>query len=744
MKDAEQIFLISGMSCLDCARSIEKGVARLNGVQACTLNYTAATLRVKGDVQEANILARVRELGYVARNQATSPHSEPSDSAPHASMPANTSDNFIRFLLQRQETTLALIAAVLMLPGLLFHELLPMLDLDYPLWNLTSIAALLVAGLPVARSALRGLMVNREISINLLMTIAGIGAVVIGAYTEAGLVMTLFAIGEALEGYTMERARNAIRSLLAVAPSAATLLLGAVERQVAVTTLKIGDRILVKPGERLPMDGKVRQGTSAVNQAPITGESMPIDKEVGADVFAGSINGAGALEIEVTNLVNDNTVSRMIRMVEEAEERRAPVQRFVDRFAQLYTPAVVVVALLVATLPPLLFAAPFWNPDANSQGWLYRALELLVIACPCALVISTPVTLVSALSNAARNGVMVKGGAFLETLSRIQAFAFDKTGTLTAGQPTVIRVRSVNCQSGAGQPGTEWCAQCDDLLAWSSAVERRSEHPLAHAVLKAARERNVLEVYPAAEAVQALVGRGVQGIVNGRTLLVGSHAFFDDNITHDGARCAEIQQAASQGQTALLVSMDERYQGYITVADSVRASSQVALQQLKQAGIKTLVMLTGDNAATAQHIANQLGITDVRAELLPEQKVQAIRQLGEQYGTIAMVGDGVNDAPALANASLGIAMGAGSAQALETADMTLMSNDLSKLPFVYQLSRATMRTIRQNVAIALGIKAIFLVVVLFGVGSMWLAVLADVGASLLVTLNGLRLLRFAR
>jgi len=751
MSVGEQIFTINGIDCADCARSIEKGVASLPGVQTCVLNYTAAKLRVVGDVEPAAVVGRVADLGYTASAAVPATAAEPTT--------AGGVLGFVHFLLQRRTTVLALIGAILILPGLLFDELLPMLNWHSSWWAVTSVAALLVAGYPVARGAWRSLIINHEVSINLLMTLAGIGAVIIGAYTEAGLVMVLFAIGEALEGYTMDRARQAIRSMLQLAPNEATVLRACVdchahlgqdgyqsgacpfcgleEIRLPVEQIQIGDLMVIKPGERIAMDGLVTAGASAVNQAPITGESMPVEKAIGAPIYAGSINGEAVLTIAVTQLAVDNTISRMIRMVEEAQERRAPVQRFVDQFAHYYTPAVVGLAALVATVPPLFFGAPFWNPDANTQGWLYRALEVLVIACPCALVISTPVSLVSAISNAARNGVLIKGGAFLETLSRIKAFAFDKTGTLTAGTPTVVTVRSIDCPA---QPGV--CVPCDDMLALISAVERRSEHPLALAVVNAATARGLREHYPAAEAVTAIVGRGVSGSVNGRTVLIGSHAYFDQTVPHHAAQCAEIKLAADQGYTPMLVSADARYLGYITVADSVRPSSRDALQALQAAGAEALIMLTGDNAATAQTIAAAVGVTAVRADLLPAQKVQAIEELRGQYGTVAMVGDGVNDTPALAAATLGIAMGAGSAQALETADITLMGNDLSKLPFAYRLSQATMRIIRQNISAALGIKALFLLIVLLGAGSLWLAVLADVGASLLVTLNGMRLLRW--
>lgn len=750
----EIVFEITGMDCAECARSIERGVTRLDGVQSCSLSYETAKLRVQGAVTREQIIARVRELGY---DVATENGQQAPDNRPQAS-------SFIQFMLARRDTALAVLGGLLILPGLLFHELLPVAGVASPLPNALvdglSIAAMTVAGFPVFRSAWRALILNREIGINALMSIAGVGAVVIGAYTEAGLVMVLFAVGEALEGYTMQRARNAIRSLMAVAPNEATVLrpcidcrshlgqngytggpcpfCGLEEQRAPVSDLRVGEILIVKPGERIAMDGRVVSGASSVNQAPITGESAPVDKQVGDTVFAGSINGPGALSVEISRLAADNTISRIIRMVEEAQEQRAPTQRFVNRFAKVYTPAVVLVAGLVAIIPPALFGAPFLNPDPHTQGWLYRALELLVVACPCALVISTPVSLISAIANGARNGVLFKGGAHVETLSRARAIAFDKTGTLTIGQPVVARVRSVNCVAD----GNEQCEHCDDLLALATAIERRSEHPLARAVVNRADQSGLGSKYPAAQTVTALAGRGITGSVNGREVVIGSHAFFENAIPH-APHCDEAQAAARAGHTILMISADGHYLGYIAVADTARPGSRQALAGLREDGVAALVMLTGDNIATAQRIGEQVGVTEVRANLLPEDKVEAVRALRRQFGPVVMVGDGINDAPALAAADVGIAMGgSGTAQAMETADVALMADDLGKLPFALRLSRAAMGVIRANIGLSIGIKLAFFVVVLLGLGTMWMAVLADVGVSLLVTLNGLRLLAF--
>jgi len=757
------------MDCANCAQTVRKGVAGLPDVDSAELNFTTGTLCVRGSAPAERVVARVRELGYDVEERAPAGGHARSDHEGHdhaAGGGGVAARGLLPYLWGRGDTRAALIAALLVLPGLIFDELLPGLGVASPIFAGMAVLAMIIAGWPIARSAGRALRVNREITINLLMTIAAIGAVVIGAYTEAGLVMVLFALGEALEGYTAARARDAIRGLSALAPTEAIVLRDGGETRVAVADLRVGDAIVVRPGERLPMDGRVLAGASAVDQAPITGESRPVDKAAGDEVFAGSVNGQGTLEVRVTAAVEDTTISRMIRLVAEAQERRAPAQRFVDRFARVYTPAVIVVALLVAVVPPLLFDAPFLDPAPDVRGWLYRALALLVVACPCALVISTPVTLISAISNGARHGVLFKGGAYLEALSRVRAIAFDKTGTLTRGEPVVVEVVASDQLSVVSEQLSVVSDQLsvasdqrpttndqqlttdnrqlatDNLLALATAVERRSEHPLARAVVAAAEARGVAERYPAAAGVTANSGRGVSGQVDGRLVEIGSHAWFDANIDHL-PHCDAIRAADTRGQTTMLVSHDGDYRGYIALADAPRDDSAAALAELRQLGLSPLVMLTGDHVATATHIAAQVGLTEVRAGLLPADKVAAVEALRAEHGEVAMIGDGINDTPALAAASVGIAMGR-AAQALETADVVLLGDGLRQLPFAIRLARAAMRTVRFNVALSIAIKLVFFVLVLLGSGSMWLAVLADVGTSLLVTANGMRLLRWPK
>ncbi len=777
----EQRFTITGMDCASCARTVETGVAKLDDVQAAMLNFTTGVLRVSGPVAPERVIARVQELGYgvaetVDRRQGDSRRPTADGdmryeirdtSSEHSSLVTPTAvsgrssavGGLLPYLWSRNDTRLALLAALLVLPGLLFDELLPGLGIESPLFAAMSVLAMVLAGYPIARSAVRALRVNHEITINLLMSIAAVGAVIIGAYTEAGLVMVLFAIGEALEGYTAARARDAIGGLSALAPAEATVRHGDHEERRPVADLRVGDHIVVRPGERLPMDGRVLAGASAVDQAPITGESRPVDKSPGDEVYAGSVNGHGALEIEITHTAADNTISRMIALVAEAQERRAPAQRFVDRFARVYTPAVIVVALLVAVVPPLLFDAPFWASPAGEQGWLYRALTLLVVACPCALVISTPVTIISAISNGARHGVLIKGGAFLEELARVRAIAFDKTGTITRGAPSVVAVQAADCGAVTSYEGLVTseeraplvtspsslvtnCAACDDLIALAAAVERRSEHPLAGAVVAEAEARGVGDRYRAGDGVAALAGRGISGRVNGRTVTIGSHAYFEDDASHDPHHAA-IAAADAAGLTTMLVNEDNAYRGYIALADAPRAGAAAALAELSAMNISPLVMLTGDHAATAERIAAEVGLSDVKAGLLPADKVTAVEALRAEYGHVAMVGDGINDTPALAAASVGLAMGR-TAQALETADVVMLGDDLRQLPFALRLARSAMNTVRFNVALSIAIKLVFFVLVLLGGGSMWLAVLADVGTSLLVTANGMRLLRRPR
>lgn len=730
MAEPIQVYDIQGLDCPDCARKVAEGVKKLPGVQLSELNFATGKLSVWGESTPALVTERVRALGYDVADTEKETTGKPA-----------REKNFFRFIWTRLETRMALLGALLVLPGLIFNELLQM----KLLWvNLMAVGAVFAAGFPVARSAWRNLRFNHNVDINFLMTIAAMGALFIGAYVEAGMVIVLFALGEALEGFTAERARASIKSLMEVVPQSATRLVminnQAQEIDVPVRDLDVGFIILVRPGERIPMDGIVRKGFSSVNQAAITGESGLVEKSKGKTVFASTLNGEGALEVEVTHRSEENTISRVIKLVQEAQGKQAPAQRFIDRFARWYTPLVVVLAALVAIAPPLIWGEPFMNTAQGELGWLYRGLTLLVISCPCALVISTPVSIISAISNAARHGVLFKAGLHLEQLSKAKVFAFDKTGTLTEGRPVVVAARSTTQLDFKPISGS--CADCAELVALAHAVERRSKHPLAEAIAGAASGLNVTARYPAAETVSVLPGLGVSGQVEGRLVQIGSHRLMDDCAERSEADCNQLTTEEADGSTQVHIAVDGELKGSLLAVDAVRPSSRQVLADLRNLGIHTLVMLTGDQPAAARQIAAEVGVTDFQASLLPQDKVKAITALKEKYGNVVMVGDGINDAPALALADVGIAVGGAgsSAQAIETADITLMQADLSQLPFAYQLSRKTMATILFNIIFAIGIKAAFMVLATLGYSTMWMAVTADMGISILVTLNGMRLL----
>lgn len=739
---------IAGMDCADCALKLEKGVARLDGVYGAAVNFATATMQVDYDataVEPQDIVRRIRALGYDVQAPA-GPRQVPTSTSQ-----STRGSRWLTYLTThpRDLATLGsgLLLVLAVLAGLLSWELASIV---------LYVAATVVGGLLVARKGLSNLWINHELDINFLMTLAGTGALLIGEFQEAALVIFLFSLGETLEGYTLDQARNSIRSLMTVVPAEATRLSGCVdcaehlgqdgymggicpfcamhEQRVPVDELLVGDVLVVRAGERIPMDGIVTAGESTINQAAITGESLPVDKAPGSEVFAGSVNGSGSLEVRVTRLATDNTISRMIHLVEQAQAQKAPTQRWVDRFARIYTPVVVTLAAVVAIVPPLLLGQSFWNLPDGQHGWLYRALTMLVIACPCALVISTPVSIVSALTHAARRGILVKGGAYLEAASQLRAVAFDKTGTLTVGKPHVTDV----VVGPAADLGSA------ELLGLAAAVESRSEHPLAQAIVSEAIVQGI-PVTPARQ-FQALSGRGAQAQVNGTTILLGNSGLFRaraiDLPTELAAALAQLEEA---GKTVVVVGHNGTQPaalGLVAIADTVRPAAQAAVTDLARVGIEYTVLLTGDNERTAQAVARQAGVEAVRASLQPADKVAAVEALLHEYGAVAMVGDGINDAPALARATVGIAMGGiGTDQALETADVVLMADDLHQVAYTIALSQRARRIVKQNIVFSLGIKVVFMALALMGAATLWMAVFADMGASLLVILNGMRLLR---
>ncbi len=648
---------------------------------------------------------------------------------------AATQNGFVRFVFSERETTLAAVAGLFTLLGLVLALAGAPDGRGAVAAPAAFVAAIVVGGIPVARHAFREVHLSHRLGINTLMVIAVVGAAFIGEWAEAAIVVVLFALGEALEEYAAEQSRGALESLFDLAPPVALKMLSTSETQeTPVEQLAVADRVLVRPGDRVSVDGVVRAGQSAVDQSSITGESVPVDKQLGDEVFAGTVNLSGALEVEVTRLAADNTLSRMRALVQQAQSRQAPVQRFIDRFARVYTPAVAATALLVAIVPPLLFEQPFWG----DQGWLMRSLQMLVIACPCALVISTPVSLVSAMTNAASHGVLIKGGRYLEVLSRVRVFAFDKTGTLTEGRPVITDVVDV-CT----------CGECpeDCGLQHAAAVEAQSSHPLARALLAEAQARGI--AVPRAQDVTVLNGRGMEGAVNGAAVTVASHVHFDQYFPHSEDVCRLADELAAQGKTVILVRHDDEVCALFAVADTPRPGSRQAIADLKAQGTIHTVMLTGDSPAVAEVIARQVGVDEMRANLLPEEKVAAITELAERSRgdtsgrpLVAMVGDGMNDAPALAQADVGIAMGgAGSAQAMETADVVLMGDDLAQLPFIVHLSRQTRGVVTTNIVFALAVKAVVFGLAAAGLATLWMAIVADVGATTVVILNGMRLRR---
>ena len=582
---------------------------------------------------------------------------------------------------------------------------------------LVAVASTVLGGLPTLRKGLLALR-TFTLNINLLMTVAVLGAFSIGEYPEAAMVVFLFALAERIEGYALDRARNAVRSLMEIVPEEASVQQpDGSWRDVPVAEVTAGSIVRARPGERIPLDGVVVSGTSAVNQAPITGESLPVDKAIGDEVFAGTINENGLLELRTTGGTDQTTLARIIRSVQEAQASRAPTQRFVDAFARIYTPVVVTLAIVIAVGPWALAGAPF-------LPWLYKALVLLVIACPCALVISTPVTVVSGLAAAARRGVLIKGGAFLESGRRLKVIALDKTGTITEGKPRLTDVVPFGGRSR------------DEILRLAASLDAGSDHPVARA-LAAGWAGELLRV----EGHEVIGGRGVQGRIDGESFILGNHRLVEERKLCAPEVEATLVAFEAEGKTVIVVADSREALGVLAVADTPRPTSVEALRELHGLGLRTL-MLTGDNQRTAAAVAKAVGIDEARGNLLPEEKLGAIDELATTYGAVGMVGDGVNDAPALARATIGFAMGAaGSDAAIETADVALMRDDLRALPVFIHLSRKTSAILTQNIVFAIGTKLVFFGLALGGAATLWMAVLADMGASLVVVSNGLRLLR---
>ncbi|MGG4491486.1 heavy metal translocating P-type ATPase [Metabacillus idriensis] len=698
----KNVYRVQGFTCAGCAGKFERNVKELDGVSDAKVNFGAAKLTVIGnasirDIEKAGAFEHLKILPEKGAVQAPK-------------------ETFLK------KYGALLVSALFIAMG--YYSLF-----SYGEESVPSIAAFLAAivigGYSLFITGFKNL-IRLEFDMRTLMTIAIIGAAIIGEWSEGAVVVILFAISEALESYSMDRARKSIRSLMDIAPKEALIRRNGIESSISVDEIEAGDIMIVKPGQKIAMDGVVVKGVSAVNQASITGESLPAEKEPGAEVFAGTLNEEGLLEVKVTKLADDTTIAKIIHLVEEAQAERAPSQAFVDKFARWYTPVIMAIAFLVAVLPPLFFGG-MWDT------WIYQGLAVLVVGCPCALVISTPVSIVTAIGNAARNGVLIKGGIYLEELSRIKAVAFDKTGTLTKGAPVVTDFDVL-------LPGISQ----DDLFKLVSALEYRSQHPLASAFIKKAEQQELDYKSLIVDEFASITGKGIKGKIDQEWYYVGNVSLFEEMTGRplEGEVRNKVDSLQKQGKTVMLAGTNEVLLAVSAVADEIRESSVRVVKQLKEQGIQKTIMLTGDHASTAAAIGHQLEVSEIHAELLPQHKLDAVKKIQGEYGKAAMVGDGVNDAPALAAASVGIAMGgAGTDTALETADVALMGDDLKKLPFAIELSRKTLVIIKQNIAFALGLKLLALLLVVPGWLTLWIAIFADMGATLLVTLNGLRLLR---
>lgn len=706
----ESRYRVTGMDCASCGRKIDTAIRRLPGVEDVSVAVQTGVLKIRhgGNLADEAVLQQLRNLGYSGEAATPTPGSlaAPADRPPAA---AKTGGGPWWWTGKARLTALcglALLAAY----GL--GTLFPSIE------RYAFLAALAVGLVPVASRALSAARHGTPFSIEMLMTIAAVGAVFIGAEEEAAAVVLLFLIGEMLEGVAAGRARQSIQGLAALVPKTAFVEIEGVTREIPAEAVEVGAIILVRPGDRVPADGEIVEGEGDLDEAPVTGESVPKRKVAGDPVFAGTINGGSVLRVRVTASASDNTIARVVRLVEEAQESKSPTERFIDRFSKVYTPGVLVFGALVATAPPLLLGGA-WSE------WIYKGLAVLLIGCPCALVISTPAAIAAGLSAGARRGLLMKGGAVLETLGKITAIAFDKTGTLTAGKPVVTDVVA----------GTRTASA---LLTLAAALETGSSHPLALAILARADADAITA--PPASATHAIAGEGVEGEVGGERIFLGSPQAAARRAPITPAQDAAIAALNAEGKTVSVLVAAGEVAGFLAMRDEARPDAVQGLADLKARGVRT-IMLTGDNRRTAEAVAAGLGI-EPRAELLPQDKLVIVKALQAEGLVVAKVGDGINDAPALAQADVGIAMGGGTDVALETADAAVLHGRVRDIPDMIALSQGVMGNIRQNITIALGLKAVFLVTTVIGVTGLWPAILADTGATVLVTANAMRLLRW--
>ncbi len=694
-------FRIEGLSCANCAKIFEDNVKNIDGVTDAKINFGASKIYVEGT-------ATVEEI-------------ERAGAFEHLKIRDEKEKRIERVPFWKQKENWKVYASAFILLISLVLSAKYGEGHIYP--TIGFFIAIALGGSSLFWTGLKNLS-KLTFDMNTLMTIAIIGAAIIGEWREGGIVVILFAFSEAMERYSMDKARQSIELLMNLAPSEALIRRGNQEMILPVDDIELHDVMIVKPGQKVAMDGVVKKGSSSLNQAAITGESIAVHKSVGDEVYAGTLNEEGLLEIEVTKCVEDTTIAKIIQLVEDAQAEKAPSQAFVDKFAKYYTPAIMAAAFLIMIVPPLLM-------DGEWGVWIYQGLAALVVGCPCALIVSTPVAVVTAIGNAARNGVLIKGGIHLEEAGHLKVIAFDKTGTLTEGKPAVTVIFAFDSEE-------------EQALSIAAAIEKGSAHPLAAAIVEKAKALNLDIDIHKTDDVQSITGKGISAVINGYRYYVGSPGLFKEKMSvflSDEVN-SQISGLQAEGKTVMILASDDAVMLLIAVSDRVRESAGLAIERLHRAGIEKTVMLTGDNTRTAEAVAKQVGVTDVRAELLPEEKLIFIKDLRKDYEHVAMIGDGVNDAPALAAASVGVAMGgAGTDTALETADIALMADDLDKLPYTIKLSRKALKIIKQNITFSLAIKALALVLVIPGWLTLWIAIFADMGASLIVTLNSLRLLR---
>ncbi|MGX4687646.1 heavy metal translocating P-type ATPase (plasmid) [Vagococcus sp. JNUCC 83] len=698
---ASKTYRVEGLSCTNCAAKFEKNVKSIEGVTDAKVNFGAGKIKVEG----TSSIQEIKSAGAFENLIIQDEDNQESE--------GGQKDSFLK------RNWKLVISVILIAIAFYFRATVGENDI---ITKSLFISAIVIGGFSLFTEGIKDLL-KLNFSMEVLMTVAIIGASIIGEWAEGSIVVILFAVSEALERFSMDRARQSIRSLMDIAPKEALIRRNNEEKMINVSDIQIGDIMIIKPGQKIAMDGIVIKGHSAVNQAAITGESVPIEKQIKDEIFAGTLNEEGILEVEVTKHVNDTTIAKIIHLVEEAQGERAPAQAFVDNFAKYYTPSIMAISALIIIIPPLFFGGD-WNK------WLYQGLSLLVVGCPCSLVISTPVSIVSAIGNSAKNGVLVKGGIYLEEIGGLKAIAFDKTGTLTKGMPSVTDfvVSDTN--------------QENQYLSIISALEILSQHPLASAILKEADRRESNYQMIDIMNFKSVTGKGIKGDYQGTTYFVGSPKLFDSELIRQASVMKNYEKLQEQGKTVMIFGTAQNILAIIAVADELRKSSSEVIAKLHQLGIEHTIMLTGDNIRTAKSIGEQVGVTDIKGDLMPQDKLDYIKELKEKYGKVAMVGDGVNDAPALASATVGIAMGgAGTDTALETADVALMGDDLQKLPFIVNLSRKTLKIIKQNITFSLSIKFLALLLIIPGWLSLWIAIVADMGATLLVTLNGLRLMK---